>query len=230
MVGRRFKAWTLAAVLVGAGSPALAADEPAAAGAEASPEAEQREAIEREADERLRLDEGADEGASVLPLFNGDEQAGAAGRWGPNAQDFEFTLTGAASNDGRFRQGSVGVDSSLAWYATRAVSLELRQGISYQDLGGSSAWTGSTRGAVDYHFDFDRLRPFVGIVAGGFYGERIKDTGAAGLEGGLKFYVKPDTFLYGRVEHHWLFDTTDAADREFGSRRMLYTIGIGFNF
>lgn len=217
-----FTACVAAAVLATAGAAALAESAP---GEPPDPLAEPAPLTEREA---LSIDPDAE----VRPLFDANPRR-AGTRMGPDAGDFEFTLTGSASNDGNFKQGAFGVDASLGYYLTREVSLELRQGVGFQDLG-ESFWSGSTRVAADYHFDLarfdlERLRPFVGVVGGAFYGEQIRDTGALGLEGGVKYYVKPDTFLYGRVEHHWLFDgTTD--DRVFGNRHMLYTIGIGFNF
>lgn len=211
--------WMTAAAMAALAGPAVAQSEPAQQSDPlADPAAPQREAP------ALSLDPDAE----VHPLFDTDPRR-AGTRFGPEAGDFEFTLTGAASNDGRFKQGAFGLDVSFGYYLTRDISLELRQGVGYQDFG-ESFWAGSTRIAADYHFDFDRLRPFVGLTGGGFYGEQIRDTGSFGVEGGVKYYVKPDTFLYGRVEHHWLFRRATTEDRVFGNRHMLYTIGIGFNF
>ncbi|MEX2673184.1 MAG: hypothetical protein WD294_13855 [Phycisphaeraceae bacterium] len=205
----RIATWTIAAVLTGASVPAL--------GAEPTQIADEY----AEANELI-----LDPMVEVRPFLEGhpeDPRRGGVGRWGPQAGDWEFTLTGVASNNEDFDEGSFGLDVSLGYYFTRDVSAEIRQGIQFVDFG-ESQWAGSTRGAVDYHFDLDRLRPFVGLSLGGFYGDNVDETGSFGVEGGAKWYAKPDTFLFGRMEIHWLFDGGDS------DAQILYIVGIGFNF
>lgn len=220
---KRVTAWAFAVAFAGVSGPALA--ESPAIGFEtprvAQAEAEQ-EAAEGEA-EQLSVESDPE----VRALYQDDTRnpRTSPARWGPYEGDFEFTLSGSGSNDGDFENGGFGLDATLGYYLTRDISIELRQGVNYSDVGGDSAWAGSTRGVVDYHFDMDRLRPFVGVSIGAFYGDNIDETGSFGLEGGLKYYVKQDTFLFGRAEHHWLFDSGDS-----GSRQILYTVGVGFNF
>ena len=105
----------------------------------------------------------------------------------------------------------------------------LRQNFSYSDTG-DTTWLGQTRVAVDYHFNLQRFRPFLGASFGGVYGEGVTDSWAAGLEGGLKYYVLPKTFLFGLVEYQWLFKDTDEFSDNFDDGAFTYAIGIGFNF
>ena len=50
-------------------------------------------------------------------------------------------------------------------------------------------------------------------------------------EAGLKYYVKDETFLYGRVAYQFITeDADDADDQSFDDGTFEYVIGIGFNF
>jgi len=149
--------------------------------------------------------------------------------FGPNAGDWELTLGGGGSNDRNFDSGSFSLNTSLGYYFTPAMELAIRQGVGFSDFG-DSVWNGSTRLAFDYHFDLNRFRPFVGVNFGGVYGDLVKDTFAAGLETGLKYYVLEKTFIFGTVEYQWLFDDAGGAANTFDDGQFMYTIGIGFHF
>jgi hypothetical protein len=150
--------------------------------------------------------------------------------YGPLKGDWELTLGGSASNDKDFENGGFSLDASIGYFLTDAIEVALRQGFNFSDFSGDSSWNGSTRGAIDYHFNLDRFRPFVGANFGGFYGDGVTDTFAAGLEGGAKFYVKPKTFIFAMIEYQWLFNDGDDVDDNFDDGRFLYSLGIGFNF
>ena len=151
--------------------------------------------------------------------------------YGPRQGDWEFTLGGSGSSDKDFDTGSASVNASIGYFLTEGLELSLRQGATFADSGdGSDFWNGSTRGALDYHFDLDRFRPFVGGNFGGFYGDSVTETWAAGLEAGLKFYVKPQTFIFAMGEYQWLFKDSENADDNFDDGRFLYSLGLGFNF
>lgn len=156
-------------------------------------------------------------------------RGGSLAPWGPEAGDWELTLGGNGSNDSDFEAGGFGVSGSLGYFFTKAMELSVRQSISFSDFG-SSSWNGATRAAFDYHFYLDRIRPFVGANFGGIYGESVNETFAAGLEAGVKWYVKNETFIFGMGEYQWLFDDADSADDAFDDGQFLYSLGIGFNF
>lgn len=161
--------------------------------------------------------------AVTLPNTNAQEL------FGPEEGDWELTLSGNGNSDQDFDTGQFGAAASVGYYLTEMWEVAVRQGFAFSDLGESS-WIGSTRVALDYNFDLDRVRPFVGVNAGGFYGDGVDETGAAGLEAGLKWYVKEETFLFGMVEYQWLFDSPSRADNAFDDGGFVYGLGIGFNF
>ena len=149
--------------------------------------------------------------------------------YGPAAGDWELTLGGSGSNDNDFDAGGFGVNTSIGYFMTEAWEISVRQSLNYSDFGDSS-WNGATRAALDYHFDLDRVRPFIGVNAGGIYGDGVTDSFAAGLEGGIKFYVREKTFIFAQGEYQWLFKDVDNADNNFDDGAFLYSLGIGFNF
>ena len=149
--------------------------------------------------------------------------------YGPNKGDWELTLGGSGSNDEDFDNGGFSISGSIGYFLDESWEIVLRQSVSFSNFGESS-WNGSTRVALDYHFDLDRFRPFVGINVGGIYGEDVDETGAAGLEAGLKWYVKQETFIMAMAEYQFFFESADDVDDNFDNGQFLYTLGIGFNF
>jgi len=149
--------------------------------------------------------------------------------YGPAAGDWEFTLGGGGATSQDIDNTDANVDVSVGYFLTDEWMVAIRQSLSFNDQGESNL-NGSTRAALDYHFDLGRWQPFVGVNAGGVYGDNVEDTFAAGLEAGVKFYVKEETFLFFRGEYQWFFDDGDEADDTFDDGSFIYTFGIGFNF
>ena len=150
---------------------------------------------------------------------------------GPSAGSWEFTFGGTGVSDNELDNTQLSFDGSAGYYMTRNLLLDVRQGIAFEDIGDNNVL--STRVAVDYHFDLDnagRWRPFVGGNIGGIYGSAVNDSGIAGVEAGLKWYVKNETFLFGRGEYAWSFDSGNDVDDNFEDGQFLYTFGIGMNF
>lgn len=162
-------------------------------------------------------------------MDNGGAYGGSA--YGPNQGDWEFTLGGGGSSDNDVDVGDFRLDAELGHYLTDDVSVAFRQGISYIDDNAGTDLGGSSRLAVDYHFDLDRFRPFIGVNLGYVYGDNLKDTWAGGPEAGLKWYAKEETFIFARAEYQFLFEDLDNADdNEIDDGQFLYNVGIGFNF
>ncbi len=152
--------------------------------------------------------------------------------WGPEAGDWEFSLGGGGTNDKNFDNGGFNVDAELGKYLTDDFAVAVRQSWNYTEVSGDSVWSATSRVAIDYYiplFD-DHLRPFIGANLGYVYGENVDDTWAAGPEAGVKWYVKDETFIYGRAEYQFLFEDGDDASDNFDDGIWLYTVGIGFNF
>ncbi|AXS85392.1 hypothetical protein D0851_19390 [Marinobacter sp. Arc7-DN-1] len=155
--------------------------------------------------------------------------------FGPNEGDREFSLSGTGSNDRDFNSGSFGVTGDLGWYLRDNMVAGARQSINYASIEGESVkddfWNGSTRGYFNYQFLADRARPFVGGSLGGIYGDGVKDSAFAGLETGIKYYVRTKTYFLARAEYQFFFsDTNDASDAFQDDGAWAYTVGLGYNF
>lgn len=151
-------------------------------------------------------------------------------RVGPRAGSQEFTISGVGDSDQDFDRTNLNVSGEWGWYFTEQALIGIRQGLTWIDTGDDDDWNGSTRLYGDYHFGASAWRPFLGASLGGTYGDRVNDSGFAGLEGGLKYYVAEETFLLGRVEYQWFFSSTDDVDDAFDDGAFVYNIGVGFNF
>lgn len=150
--------------------------------------------------------------------------------WQRHAGDREFLLAGTGASDKDFDHGSVGLAASYGQYVTDRWLISIRQGLNYADLAGDNAWNGSTRVGADYHFGNGKLRPFLGARIGGVYGNNVNETGVAGPAFGLKYYAKPDTFIYAEAEYQFYFDDANEIDNNFNDGSFVHSIGIGFNF
>ncbi len=154
---------------------------------------------------------------------------------GPTEGDREFALAGTGSSDQDFDSTSLGVSGDLGWFLNDKMSAGIRQSISYADIQGEDLtddfWNGATRGYINHHFLDDRARPFIGASLGGVYGDGVKDSAFAGLETGIKYYVRSKTFIIARAEYQFLFsDTDDATDAFQDDGAWAYTVGLGYNF
>ena len=135
---------------------------------------------------------------------------------GPQSGDKSVTLSGTGSSDKNFDGNTFGVSGEFGYYGSEQLLYGIRQSIS-----GSAgeevkdSWNGSTRLFADYHFGSGAARPFVGANLGALYGENVKNTGTAGLEAGLKYYVLDNTFINFGVEYAFLFDDGDDVDNSF---------------
>ena len=155
--------------------------------------------------------------------------------FGPVEGEREFTLSGTGSSDRDFDSSSIGLTGDVGWYLSDKMAAGVRQSINYADIQGEGVsddfWNGSTRGYLNHHFLENRARPFVGASLGGIYGDGVKDSAFAGLETGMKYYVRSKTFILGRVEYQFLFDDTDDATDAFQDDGIwAYTVGLGYHF
>lgn len=171
--------------------------------------------------------------ACMLPLAATAQQSGS-GQFGPADGDREFSIAGSGSSDKDFDSGSFGLVADLGWYFSDPLVLGVRQSVNYANIEGEDVsddfWNGATRGYLDYHFGSSRLRPFLGASLGGIYGDGVNDSAFAGLETGVKYYVRQKTYLLARVEYQWFFDSGSEADDTFDDGAWAYTVGIGYNF
>lgn len=150
---------------------------------------------------------------------------------GPEAGDRTFTLSGSGTSDDSFDTTTFSASGELGWFTTDAVEWGFRQGVSVTALDNADdAWNGATRVFADYHFGQDPFRPFIGASVGGFYGENVNNTFAAGPEIGFKYYVRDKTFIELAAEYQFLFEDADEVDDVYDDGTYLYTLGVGYNF
>ncbi|OIN08060.1 hypothetical protein [Oceanisphaera psychrotolerans] len=171
--------------------------------------------------------------AALIPVYS-QAQGMQSHSMGPHQGDREFSLSGTGTSSKDFDNSSFGVSADVGWYLSDRTVAGVRQSISYADIEGEDIsddfWNGSTRGYIDYHFGSNAARPFVGASLGGIYGDGVKDTGTAGLEAGLKYYVLDSTYILARAEYQFLFDSGSSANDNFDDGAWAYVFGIGFNY
>lgn len=161
----------------------------------------------------------------AMPAF-----AANAMSYGPSAGSREFTLAGTGTSNNDLDNSTIGLSGSYGWYLGPNTAVNLRQSWSYADVPGDNTWLASTRVGVDYHFGQGRLRPFVGLNIGLVYGDDVDTTGIAGPELGLKYYVKPETFVYAQSEYQFFFEDSDEFESNYDDGSFVHSVGVGFNF
>lgn len=139
----------------------------------------------------------------------------------------ELSFAGAGNASSDFDNNTLGLDLSYGWYSSPNLEWSARQSLNFADVGGESLWNGSTRVAMDYHWTGGRVRPFAGAEAGFIYGDGVNDTGIIGPEAGIKYYLKPDTFLFWREEYQVLLDSGGDNNDRFSNGTFVHTFGIG---
>lgn len=150
---------------------------------------------------------------------------------GPVAGEKSFTVSGSGSSDNNFDETAYGVSGELGYFLTDKWQAGLRQSVNgVSSDNNSNQWAGSTRGFIEYNFLDGTYRPYIGANLGGIYGEDVSNTGAAGLETGLKLYVLDKTYINFGIEYSWLFDDTDGFQNKSNDGIYLYNIGVGFNW
>lgn len=164
---------------------------------------------------------------SVFAAGYGSDNSGAGEA---NTGGSEVTLAGTGTNDKHFDHGSWGLSGSYGWFLDNNWEVVLRQSFNYADLPGANAWSGSTRIGADYHWNLGKWRPFLGVNIGGIYGNHTTDTGIAGPDVGVKYYVKPDTFVFLQTEYQYSFRNSNDVTDNFSRGNYAHTIGVGFNF
>jgi len=163
------------------------------------------------------------------PLYLQDRSRDNGGRF-LHQGTWELLASAAGSSDTEFDNGGIGVNLGVGYFVADGLEVGLRQSLSYAGGNSSSSWNGSTRLAIDYHFDLDRFQPFIGANIGYVYGDNTHDTWAAGPEAGVKWFIKDEAFLYAIVEYQFYFDSSDAVGDNFDDGQWNYGVGIGFTF
>jgi len=147
---------------------------------------------------------------------------------GPQAGNWEATLTGTGQSDDDFDNSAFGVTGSLGKYLTKNWLATFKQGLSLDeesDLAGDSTLVNGRsvlQGA--YQWDFAKWQPYLGMNVGYVYGATTDDEAIFGPELGLKYFVNESTFMFGNIGYEVPFDEC------CNEGSVPYSLGIGFTF
>jgi hypothetical protein len=145
--------------------------------------------------------------------------------------DTALTLSGSGQSDNEFSDNAFNFAGNLSYFLTDAVEVGVRQGVGYSNLSGNdNKWNASTIVGLDYDFDAGRWWPFLGVNLGYIYGDAVNDTWAAGLEGGVRYFVNETTFILGSIQYEWFFDNSSDVTDAFDDGQFVYALGIGFKW
>lgn len=144
----------------------------------------------------------------------------------------ELTFGGSGGVDRGFNDSFGGATVGYGVYFNNEWQGAIRQSLNYNNPDvGATRWSGSTRVAMDYHFtELGMAMPFVGASFGRVYGDAVHDTWTAGLEAGLKYYVRRQVFVFAMVEYSWFFERGRQLDNNFDEGQFGWSTGVGFNF
>jgi outer membrane protein W len=142
--------------------------------------------------------------------------------------DFEFRLDGQAQTDVELDGTDLNFTGSIGYLFTDQLEGGIRQGLGYTDINASTT-VGSTAAFVNYHFGQPdaKLQPFIGASLGYNYGDGISDTFFAGPEGGVKYFVSGEWFVFGQIEYQFFFEDGESADDAIDDGTFLFRLGFG---
>ena len=142
--------------------------------------------------------------------------------------DYEIRLDGFAQTDVNLDGVDLNIGGTLGYFFSDQLEAGVRQTLSYTDIG-ADATNGSTAVFGNYHFG-DRggnLQPFIGLSLGYNYGESVSDTFFAGPEGGVKYFIEDNWFLFGQLEYQFFFEDSSDADEAIDDGTFLVRLGLG---
>ena len=162
---------------------------------------------------------------AVLFLLPAVASAQVRGPW-----EVEFSANGQNGNKFNGFIGNLSID--LGYFLNDNLEVGVRQTVGYNDIG-TYQFNGSTAVAADFHFplgDQNQFLPFVGANLGYIYGKPFRDTWELAPEGGIKWFVGPDAFLFAMVQYQFFFTTGSQINNGFQNGQFVYSAGIGFRF
>lgn len=157
---------------------------------------------------------------STMPPYTADP--------GPNAGNWEATLTGTGQSDDEFNSSAFGVTGSLGRYLTENWLVTFKQGLTLDEetalSGDSTLVNGRSVLQGAYQFDMAKWQPYIGMNVGYLYGASTDDEAVFGPEIGLKYFVNESTFMFGNIGYEVPFDEC------CNNGTVPYSLGIGFTY
>lgn len=162
----------------------------------------------------------SDGSGSTMPPYTADP--------GPNAGNWEATLTGTGQSDDEFESSAFGVTGSLGRYLTKNWLVTFKQGLTLDEesalTGDSTLVNGRSVLQGAYQFDMAKWQPYIGMNVGYVYGASTDDEAIFGPELGLKYFVNESTFMFGNIGYEVPFDEC------CNNGSVPYSLGIGFTY
>jgi hypothetical protein len=147
---------------------------------------------------------------------------------------WELELGASGQNGNKFNGFTGNLNVGVGYFIDGDhLEVGVRQNLSYTDVGTPKTLDGATVLAVDYHIPFgdqNQFLPFFGANIGYVYGDSVRDTWEAAPEGGIKWFVGNDVFVFAQVQYEFFFRTGSGFGGGFNNGQFVYGAGIGFRF
>ena len=144
--------------------------------------------------------------------------------------DKELTLSGSGASDNDFDTTNLSFDVGFGYFFDQSWEGIVRQTLNVTDQPGENAYNGTTRVGIDYNFNVQQMRPFVGATVGYIYGDGVEESFIAGPEAGIKAFLSKSTFVIAAVGYDFIFEDTDEADDAFDDGFFNYRLGLGYRW
>jgi len=146
---------------------------------------------------------------------------------------WELELGASGENGNKFNGFTGNLNVGVGYFFTDNFEVGVRQALTYNDVNVPASLDGSTVIAVDFHVplgDQNQFVPFFGANIGYVYGDNVRDTWEGAPEGGIKWFVGPDAFIFAQVQYQFFFRSGSGFNGGFDNGQFVYGAGIGFRF
>ncbi len=144
--------------------------------------------------------------------------------------DQELTLSGSGSSGNDFDTTNLSFDLGYGYFFNQSWEGLIRQSLNVTDQPGDNAYNAATRVGLDYNFNMQNLRPFLGATIGYLYGDGVEESFIAGPEAGMKAFLSDSTFVIVAVGYDFIFDDANDADDAFDDGVYNYRLGFGYRW
>ncbi len=142
----------------------------------------------------------------------------------------ELTLSGSGASDKDFDTTNLSFDVGYGYFIDQSWEGLIRQTLNVTDQPGENAYNATTRIGIDYNFNMQNWRPFLGATVGYIYGDGVEESFIAGPEGGVKAFLSENTFVIAAIGYDFIFDDADEADDAFDDGVFNYRLGLGYRW
>jgi hypothetical protein len=127
--------------------------------------------------------------------------------------------------------GNLNVDLSYGYYLTPGWQLGIRQALNYNFIDDQrDFWLATTTPFVNYNFRLTNIIvPYLGAFIGLAWNDR-DETGIAGPQAGVKFFVHDNVFLNLGYRYEVFFNRIEAIEDNRSDGNHVGNIGIGFTW